>query len=74
MFNLEGKVHFVVDEKGNKWEKIEAWIADGYGGYFAICIDDSCYVVLQGSVSEAFKPTTHINREVFKVLKDLPKP
>ena len=62
---------FVIDEKGNKWDCIVDCIPDGYGGYFVICIEDHCYVILQGAISTSFSFVTHINRTVFNVLREL---
>lgn len=51
-----------------------ATLMDEYGGKAQIGIDDHCYVLyLKETDSEFYKPITHIWKEAFEVLKDLPE-
>lgn len=49
-----------------------ATLQDDFGGRCHIIIDDNCYVVCLENEDGACKPTTHIFREAFEILKFLP--
>jgi hypothetical protein len=51
-----------------------ATLKDEWDGVCQIIIDDNCYVICLKQCDGTYKPTTHIFREAFEVLKTLPVP
>jgi len=51
-----------------------ATLEDEYGGIYQIINDDHCYVVCLKQDDGTYKSATHIFKEVFEVLKNLPTP
>ena len=51
-----------------------ATLQDECGGTFHIIIDDHCYVLCMEDEDGLCRPATHIFREAFEVLKQLPIP
>lgn len=51
-----------------------ATLKDECGGTCHIINDDHCYVICIEKMDGSCSPTTHIFKEVFKVLKKLPSP
>lgn len=60
--------------KNNSIANPIATLQDGYGGVCQIIKDDHCYVICLKQKDETYKKTTHIFKEVFEVLKNLPVP
>lgn len=60
--------------KSNSIVNPVATLQDDYGGICQIIIDDHCYVICLRQEDDTYKPTTHIFKEVFEVLKKLPSP
>jgi len=51
-----------------------ATLKDEWGGICQIINDDHCYVICLKQIDGTYKPTTHIFKEVFEVLKTLESP
>ena len=49
-----------------------ATLKDDFGGTCQIINDDSCYVICLKNENDEYVPTTHIFKEVFDVLLELP--
>lgn len=60
--------------KSNSIVNPVATLQGEYGGVCQIINDDHCYVICLKQEDETYKPTTHIFREVFEVLKNLLSP
>lgn len=51
-----------------------ATLQDECGGICHIIVDDNCYVLCLENEEGFCRPTTHIFKEAFKVLRQLPPP
>lgn len=65
-------------EAGERFTPV-ATLADEYGGRLQIAIDDHCYVLRLrvskgGPHEDKYRTVTHIFREAFEVLRELPVP
>ena len=49
-------------------------LKDDFGGVVQIINDDNCYVICIKNKYEEYTPTTHIFKEVFDALLELPSP
>lgn len=61
-----------MQNSGNKIQPV-ATLVDEWGGMCQIVEDDHCYVVCLKKEDDTYLPTTHIFKEAFDVLKNLPK-